>query len=342
MRSCPSSIAFLPKLELFGIMLAFLPKFDGQAVKAMSYDKLFADMIQDIVGDADGDGILKVAICQDGRMGQTGGAWEIKQAPQTTEAANFLKLVNSHMGHAITVAFEDISFWRPGAEAREIASEAHVLIFCGYGRGDPAHTKNVLAQLQPGCVVADRVRSRVQAGRLLWLGICGGAMCAGRRYIDHSSSAYRDAGLGLDIFNGVSVTYEAGQSPTAIGASTTNTKNLMMTSFSSLVLWTQRPAADGPPCSTFVVSKNGQGPDSEKARWCRDNAVKLRAAIEEVAKYWHWAYRGPTPVYAWSLEGWWCRLEGESVGPPQRINPRHRDLQRPEPVRMPLDLGALD
>ena len=303
-------------------MLAFLPKFDGQAVKAMSYDKLFADMIQDIVGDADGDGILKVAICQDGRMGQTGGAWEIKQAPQTTEAANFLKLVNSHMGHAITVAFEDISFWRPGAEAREIASEAHVLIFCGYGRGDPAHTKNVLAQLQPGCVVADRVRSRVQAGRLLWLGICGGAMCAGRMY---SSYTYHDVGLGLDIFNGISVRYEPGRSPAALGPSTTNTTNLVMTSFSSLVLWTHRAAAHGPPCSTFVVTKNGRGHGTEKYDWCEDNAVKLRAAIEAVAQDWKWRFRGTTPQYAWHMAGWFCKMVDGAVGAPQRMTPA--DLQ---------------
>ena len=322
-------------------MIAFLPKLDDQAIKAMKYDKLCEDMIQDIVAPAawTNDFILKVAICQDGRMGRTGRAWAIKEAPQTAEAANFRKLVNEHMGHAVTVAFEDISFWRPGPEALEVASEAHVLIFCGYGKGDPAHTQNVLAQLQPGCVLADRVRQRVQLGRLLWIGICGGALCAGHMY---SSYTYRDAGLGLDIFNGISVRYEAGQNPAEIGPSTTNTTNLVMTSFSSLVLWTHRAAADGPPCSTFVVTKNGQGPHSEKARWCMDNAVKLRAAIEEVAKYWNWHFMGSTPLYAWNMEGWWCQMEGESVGTPQRINPRHRDLQRPEPLRMPIDLEALD
>ena len=144
--------------------MAFLPKLDEQAIKAMKYDKLCKDMIQDLVAPAawTNDFILKVAICQDGRMGRTGKAWEIKEAAETKEAANFRRLVNSHMGHAVTVAFEDISFLRPEQDALEIASEAHVLIFCGYGIGDPGHTKKVLAQLQHGCVLADLVRQQVR------------------------------------------------------------------------------------------------------------------------------------------------------------------------------------
>ena len=90
-----------------------------------------------------------------------------------------------------------------------------------------------------------------------------------------------------------------------------------------------------------MVTKNGQGTGSLKALWCRDNAVKLRAAIEAVSKYWNWTFQRTAPLYAWTMDGWWCKMEDEqSVGEVQRMDPR--DLQRPEPLRMSIDLASLD
>ena len=187
--------------------------------------------------------------------------------------------------------FVDFSFVQPAADAHEVAHKCHILLFVGYGT-DPTHIEHILAGLQPGCLLADIVRRRVQFGGLWWIGMCGGAMCVGHAYRNWRA---------LDLLGGASITYECGVSVDALGPSRCNAENLVFTSFAGIAISTRR--SRGQKGSCFVVSKNGK---TVKYEWCQDNQVKLRNALESICDRWHWHtfHDGRPGLWAWRLDHW--------------------------------------
>ena len=140
----------------------------------------------------------------------------------------------------------DFSFVQPAADAYEVARSCHIMLFVGYGSA-PKHIERIFAGLQRGCSLPDIVCKRVQYGRLWWIGMCGGAMCAGYNYRNWR---------GLDVLEGASILYSAGTNADDLGPSQTNLDKLVLTSFAGFAIWTRR--GNGQKGSCFVVSKNGK------------------------------------------------------------------------------------
>ena len=144
--------------------MLLLPKLDEQAVTGMRYDNLVNEMIVDHISSSRRDFVLKIAICVDGRRNPETGLdfWgqRIHDPANMSEARNLKNLINSRVGE-IPMEFVAFSFVSPAADAMEVAQSCHIMIFVGYGV-DPAHIERILAGLQPGLVLPDIVRERVQ------------------------------------------------------------------------------------------------------------------------------------------------------------------------------------
>jgi len=178
----------------------------------------------------------------------------------------------------VTLEFHDFSFLNPDAANTRVAESAHVLLFCGFGGGTSYYTTTVLPALGAHRTdLSSLVRTKVQYGQLLWIGVCGGAMCAGRQYWPSMPSQ-----LGLDVFNGVNVLYDGATGVGDIGPSKTNTSSFHMASSIGMAVWFK---PGGSLSSSFVVSKNGawHGP---KHDFAEDNAAKLSEAVNHLSNVW--------------------------------------------------------
>ena len=130
----------------------------------MRYDNLVNEMIVDHISSSHRDFVLKVAICVDGRRNPETGLdfWgrAFQDPANMAEARNLKNLICNRVGE-IPMEFVAFSFVSPAADAMEVAQSCHIMIFCGYG-SDPAHIGSILAGLQPGLILPDTVRERVQ------------------------------------------------------------------------------------------------------------------------------------------------------------------------------------
>ena len=213
--------------------------------------------------------------------------------------------------------FVEFSFCNPAAGAYEVAQSCHIMIFVGFG-SDPKHIQRVLAGLRRSdniiTTLPTIVRQRVQWGRLWWIGMCGGAMCAGYKY------RHDRPWLGLDLLEGVNIDYSPGWSARDLGPSQTDEHKLVVTSFAGIAIWTRR-GNDGQKGSSFTASKNGK---TEKQEWCNDNQAKLEEALKIICNRWHWPTRsdhGKTPLgWAFRLDGW-VFYEGEV----RQLYPKNRE-----------------
>ena len=276
--------------------LVFFSKLDQQAVKGMRDDDLVRMMILDHVSSPRRDFVLKVAICVDGRRNpRTDLDFDGNKIPDPadmTEAARLKDLVSSHVP-GIAMEFVALSFVRPAADADDVAQSCHILINVGY-RGDVTDIQRNLRGFQriKRLSVPDIVRKRVQYGRLWWIGVCGGAMCAGCRFMDRRRPIWR----GFHVLEGASNLPASGCNAADLGPSTTDEEKLVLTSFAGMSIWTRPP--NGQKGSCFVISKNRR---TEKRLWCDGNQIKLCEALERICDRWHW----PTSLDG-SIKGYVC------------------------------------
>ena len=290
--------------------LVLLSKLDEQAASGMRQDALVNAMIVDHVSSSRSDFVLRVAICVDGRRNPETGldfkGRRIEDPDNMAEARNLKNLICHRIGD-VPMEFVDFSFVRPAADAYEVARSCHIMLFVGYG-GDPQHIESILAGLQRGSGLPDIVRSRVQYGRLWWIGMCGGAMCAGHWYRNWR---------GLDVLEGTTIQYEAGRNPDDLGPSQTNEDQLVLTSFAGSAIWTRRE--DGQKGSCFVISRKDK---TRKWNWCMDNQVKLCRALDNICERWHWPTMpdGTHAGWAFRLDGW--LFEDDQV---KHIYPKNRE-----------------
>ena len=304
--------------------LVFLSKLDQQAVKGMRDDDLVRMMILDHVSSPRRDFVLKVAICVDGRRNpRTDLDFDGNKIPDPadmTEAARLKDLVSSHVP-GIAMEFVALSFVRPAADADDVAQSCHILINVGY-RGDVTDIQRNLRGFQriKRLSVPDIVRKRVQYGRLLWIGVCGGAMCAGCRFLDRRGPIWR----GLNVLEGASIEYASGYNARDLGPSTTDHQKLVLTSFAGMSIWTRSPYR-GQKGSCFVISKNRL---TEKRDWCDGNHRRLCQALEHICAQWVYPTwpDGSIKGYAFRFDGWLFR-----DGKYKRIHSRNRE-DRHQPV----------
>ena len=307
--------------------LVFVSKLDQQAVKGMIDDNFVRMMILDhVFSPRRGTDLasMKVAICVDGRRNpRTDLAFDGKKIPDPadmTEAARLTELLSKHVP-GIAMEFVALSFVRPAADADDVAQSCHILLNLGY-RGDVTDIQYNLSEFQhiEHLSVPDIVRKRVQYGRLLWIGVCGGAMCAGCRFLDRRGPIWQ----GLNVLAGASIEYASGCNARDLGPSTTDQHKLVLTSFAGMSIWTRSPYP-GQKGSCFVISKNRK---TEKRFWCDDNQIKLCEALERICAQWVYPTwpDGSIKGYAFRFDGWLFR-----DGKYKRIHSRNRE-DREQPV----------
>ena len=126
------------------------------------------------------------------------------------EAHYFITLYNRYMFTATEFEFHNFSFFSPDVdEMKHLLEIADIFYMCGFGgKGVPDKLKG-LFQARGGLL--DQLVERVQFHQVLYIGICGGAKCAGATY-------YPGDGIDrcFDFFNGFQVRYDSNASPGSV------------------------------------------------------------------------------------------------------------------------------
>ena len=247
--------------------MMLLPKFDDQTIKSLMSDVVCIRMLRDVSARAEADDrILKVLICQDGRRVAC-------SAQHTTEATLLTKL----LGRQVAVHFKDFSFKGESTMSDEIFCQAHVMFFCGFGRGRDAERVELLKAMQRSREVSARLQDRVLKGQLLYIGVCGGAMAAGAGYGEHPEQLPP----GMDILRGPTVLYHFGKNPVEVGMPRTSPQVFHITSWSGLAMWFDNMEL---MASSFVTSKNGRSHGAKK-QWVDQNSQMLCESMEALCKW---------------------------------------------------------
>ena len=270
----------------------YLPKFDEQSCKALIADNVALALLQSVALEAAaGEAGIKILICQDGRPLSS-------PAAATEEARMFLALFSYYMTEPSCSCrfaeqrfiFTDISFidGRCVNISVEEIVQYHIIYYCGvWGGSGSALFDGLQGEL------AQAVKGQVQCGKLMWMGVCGGAMVSGARYEWTNRP-------GLDVLEGVTIDYCPNTSADDMGPSRTNRHRIHITSWCGVALWIDR---DHTLASSFVVSKNGKwfGPKKE---WADDNTQKLRDLVQVIGTEWHVCLDDEGNTWEWRLDGW--------------------------------------
>ena len=141
-----------------------------------------------------------------------------------------------------------------------------------------------------------RIVSRVQYNEMLYMGACGGAMCAGRSLL--SSWAPSEE---FDLFNfcmGPSLLYDAGTHPTLCSPHQINHETYKITGGAGLAVHIENDIADA---SSFQACLGGKWWE-----WCQRSRAAHQNAVEKTI-------RCTGPWFHWSVGVWWLRINGDLI-----------------------------
>ena len=188
---------------------------ENQCAKNLSWDKVALRILRSVSRSRP----LQVLVCQDGR-GQYTRRCEASHLPETDYSQTLYKC---YMSTATEFEFHNFSFFSPDVDKmKHLLQIADIFYMCGFGgKGAPYHLK-CLFQARGGLL--DQLVERVQFHQVLYIGICGGAKCAGTTY-------YPGDGIDrcFDFFNGFQVRYDANASPKLVEA-TSSCNEIQITS----------------------------------------------------------------------------------------------------------------
>ena len=195
------------------VRLILVPKLDVPCLKRIAADEVCRNLLPEH------QPVVRIFICQDGRS-------RSDRTPLQNEAAYFTMLYhdfNKLNRPNIELRFRELSFASSLNTLQEHLRELEtcdIFFMTGFSvnQSMPSTLKNVFqnhARLEHGnqsSVVENVFRaivSRVQYNEMLYMGACGGAMCAGKSLLHPSAPEF---GL-FDFCMGVSIRYDAGMHP---------------------------------------------------------------------------------------------------------------------------------
>ena len=236
--------------------IVLLPKFDQNTVSYMLQDACCVEILSK---KPDGK-CLRIAFCQDGRTVAKEHLPE-KDYFQTL----FRKLWPRDDPQVVSTNF---SFDDPDLDRQlQIISEAHLLYFCGFAPDHNHMTSTwIQALAQGGSPVVRKLRERMHADDIIYVGTCGGAMLAG----DTITGA-----AALDLLSGLHVAYEFSTAPHALRQSTGNGQILLVSGCGMAVL----EQAGSVTSSCFVAVKRSR---TKWKQFACTNATLLQRQCE------HW------------------------------------------------------
>ena len=215
--------------------IVLLPKFDQNTVSYMLQDACCVEILSK---KPDGK-CLRIAFCKDGRTVAKEHLPE-KDYFQTL----FRKLWPRDDPQVVSTNF---SFDDPSLDRQlQIISEAHLLYFCGFAPDHNHMTSTwIQALTQGGSPVVRKLRERMHADDIIYVGTCGGAMLAG----DTITGA-----AALDLLSGLHVAYESSTAPHALRQRTGNGQILLVSGCGMAVL----EQAGSVTSSCFVAVKRSR------------------------------------------------------------------------------------
>ena len=137
--------------------------------------------------------------------------------------------------------------------------------------------------------------SRVQYNQMLYMGACGGAMCAGKSLLHHSAPE-------CDLFDfcmGVSIQYDAGMKPDSCDTQRINHNTFVITGGAGLAVHIENNIVDASSFQACLGTK--------WMKWCQQASAAHKRAVHEIS------HRCTGPWYHRSVGIWWLKLNGVVV-----------------------------
>ena len=260
--------------------LLLLPNgFRDPVIKGLYYDDTAQALLQPR------GPVCRIAICQDGR-GTQRSLGDIQLWSEAIYLRKYYQWFGQHC------EFLPFSFGDSMQNMRAILEWADVFYMCGFGGGFPEFLRRLFDPLGPGKAVVDLIRARVQYDEMAYIGICGGAMAAGRHYWSQPRST-----CCFDFLEGVDVAYDANDSTIAKKTPRTDATAFQMTCACGIAINMRYPKVHA---SSVIVVKNS----AQWTKFASENSKCLKEACLTIADTWF-------PYYHASLPGtWWFRLDG--------------------------------
>ena len=281
------------------VKLILLPKFDPSCLKRIAADQVCRTMLPD-------QPVVRVFICQDGRAQQDQAAYlEFEQAyfemlyqdrnklnRRNTKLqfrefsfAGSLDTLQEHLRELKTC---DI-FYMTGFSIGQGLSVTLMNVFQNHAR--LGHDERIQSDIVENLFRA--IVNRVQYNQMLYMGVCGGAMCAGNS-LRHSSAP--EFGL-FDFLMGVSLEHDAGLQPHKCHIQVINHKTFKITGGAGLAVHIEDDIADA---SSFQAGVGGKWQE-----WCRIATLAHQRAVHQIT-----IHSCTGPWYYPSVGVWWLKLNG--------------------------------
>ena len=265
------------------VRIIFLPKFDQPCAKR-------------IAGDCVAKGLLpmnstvRIAICQDGRAVKNQLKFEAQYFQTLYNGFKYLNrpditvqcyefsfgdpLATLHQ-HLIDIATTDIFFMTGFSHGRRM-SEMLLEVFKTHARfGDD--------ELDQTCAVENlfqAIKARVQYNQMVYMGTCGGACCAGRRYWTRlNSGAMGPTSRDVDLFDfcmGVSLHYDAGMPPALCDTNVIGSSTFQITAGAALAVHIEN--------SIVLASSFQCGQNNSWHSWCVKASAAHQRIVQDIAK----------------------------------------------------------
>ena len=277
------------------VKLILLPKFDEPCLKRMACDQVCRRLLPM-------EPVVRVFICQDGRS-------QRDRTPLQNEAAYFTMLYhdfNKLNRPNIELRFKEFSFASSLDTLQEHFRDLETcdIFFMtrfSVNQSMPDTLKNVFQnhahlghdERNQSSVVENVFRAivnRVQYNEMLYMGACGGAMCAGKSLLHPSANE-------VDLFDfcmGVSLRYDAGMHPDLCNTQEINHKTFKITGGAGLAVHIENDIA---AASSFQACLG-----LKWREWCQRASAAHQIAVHETIR----SCTGPW--YHWSVGVWWRNL----------------------------------
>jgi len=292
------------------VKIIYLPKWEQQAARRIARDPVATALLPM-------KSVVRIAICQDGRI-------EACRSNLEFEASYFEKLYWEYLYRTdIAIQCYEFSF---GGDLPQLLNElatTDIFLMTGFSPGQRMSETLLTAfrthdgganavvgtvangidtKFDPlGIPLIDQVfravRDRVQYNDMAYMGVCGGAICAGHMYLEPwRLGAWRQLEL-FDFCMGVSLRYDSGMPPESCDPAVICARVFQMTSGAGLAVHIERDIARA---SSFPCGKNNSW-----VSWCRESTDRHQQIVEIIARE-----HASGPWYHPDVGYWRFRLNG--------------------------------
>ena len=208
----------------------------------------------------------------------------------------YMKKFYAHLGVDHRIVFKAFSFYEDSFDAYDKLKEADLFYFKGFGGGFES-VMDVFSSTRHWTLV-EKLQELVAYNRMVYIGVCGGAMIAGKKWLgDRRVEPNLEL---LSLFGQASVRYDMCCPPEDVDQDIFHDLNIFhLTSACGIAIYCVNGYASG---SCFIVKKTG------RAKWSsfrQLNHAKVGQQARTLLKRWK-AFRGSSNLIWWfCLDGRW-------------------------------------